>query len=77
MPERHSEGGFAEPRPLLVRCREPQRVHFCEPCPLLVQVPEIGGFKTIDEGHMDIWPLIQRREAALRPFEYDDVPLAA
>src|ERR1700760_2530123 len=39
-----------------------------------VQVPEIGGFKTLDEGHVDIWPLIQRREAALRPFEYDDFP---
>ena len=39
-----------------------------------VQVPEIAGFKTLDEGHVDIWPLIQRREAALRPFEYDDFP---
>ncbi|WP_394887974.1 hypothetical protein [Mesorhizobium sp. AaZ16] len=37
-------------------------------------VEEIGGFKTYDKGHIDVWPEIQRRDTTLRNFEYEHFP---
>jgi hypothetical protein len=36
------------------------------------EVSEIGGFRTLEEGHVDIWPRITRRWPNLRgvPYEY-------
>jgi hypothetical protein len=38
------------------------------------EVPEIGGFKTLDEGHVDIWPSYQRQYPFLRSYEYEAFP---
>jgi len=38
------------------------------------QVSEVAGFKTIDEGHVDIWPLIQRLDPTLLGYDYDYFP---
>jgi hypothetical protein len=40
---------------------------FCE-------VSEIGGFKTLDEGHVDVWPRLQRVDQTLLPYEYEYFP---
>jgi hypothetical protein len=37
-------------------------------------VEEIGGFKTLDEGHVDVWRSIQKREPSLRSYEYEHFP---
>jgi hypothetical protein len=37
-------------------------------------VPLIAGFRTIDQGHIDIWPSMQRQWPELRGLEYDEVP---
>ncbi|KAA2235882.1 hypothetical protein [Salinarimonas soli] len=39
-----------------------------------VEVAEIAGFRTLEEGHVEIWPFIQRRESYLRSYEYEDFP---
>ena len=38
------------------------------------EVPVIGGFRTLDSGHVDVWPEIQRTVPMLRGKEYDEVP---
>jgi hypothetical protein len=37
-------------------------------------VAEIGGFKTIEEGHVNIWPALQRDDPGLEGYEYDYFP---
>jgi len=37
-------------------------------------VPEIGGFKTLDEGHVDVWPRITRRWPNLLGLPYEHFP---
>jgi hypothetical protein len=34
-------------------------------------VPEVGGFKTLDEGHVDVWPSLQKQHPFLRRYEYE------
>jgi hypothetical protein len=38
------------------------------------EVKEIGGFKTLDEGHVDIWPLLLNQSPSLRRYEYEAFP---
>jgi hypothetical protein len=38
------------------------------------EVSEIGGFKTLDEGHVDVWPTLQRLDQTLVDDEYDYFP---
>lgn len=38
------------------------------------EVPEIGGFKTLDEGHVDVWRSFQKQYPPLRSFEYEAFP---
>lgn len=38
------------------------------------EVFEIGGFKTLDEGHVDVWPTLQRVDQTLMPYEYEYFP---
>jgi hypothetical protein len=38
------------------------------------EVSEIGGFKTLDEGHVDVWPTLQRHDQTLADYEYDYFP---
>jgi hypothetical protein len=38
------------------------------------EVREIAGFKTLDEGHVDVWPLFQRQYPFLRVYEYEAFP---
>jgi hypothetical protein len=37
-------------------------------------VSEVGGFKTLDEGHVDVWPTVQRLDQTLLPYEYEYFP---
>jgi hypothetical protein len=37
-------------------------------------VSEVAGFKTLDEGHVDIWPTVQRLDQSLADYEYDYFP---
>ncbi|MDM9628462.1 hypothetical protein QTL95_21430 [Rhizobium sp. S152] len=38
------------------------------------RVHTIGGFKTIEEGHVDTWAKVQKVNRALRPFGYEHFP---
>lgn len=38
------------------------------------KVPLIGGFKTTDPGHVDIWPSLQRKHGFLRGYPYEFFP---
>lgn len=38
------------------------------------RVQTIGGFKTIDEGHVDTWAEAQKVNRSLRPFGYEHFP---
>ena len=38
------------------------------------QVSEVGGFKTLDEGHVDVWPTVQRLDQTLMDYDYDYFP---
>jgi hypothetical protein len=38
------------------------------------RVDLIGGFKTIDEGHVDIWPKVVAADRTLRRFSYEYFP---
>jgi hypothetical protein len=40
----------------------------------LSEVSEVAGFKTLDEGHVDVWPTLQRLDQTLLPFEYEHFP---
>jgi len=33
-------------------------------------VSEVAGFKTLDEGHVDIWPTVQRLDQTLVDYDY-------
>ena len=37
-------------------------------------VSEVAGFKTLDEGHVDIWPTVQRLDQILMDYDYDYFP---
>jgi hypothetical protein len=37
-------------------------------------VSEIEGFKTLAEGHVDVWPAFQRVDQTLAPYEYEYFP---
>lgn len=38
------------------------------------EVQEIGGFRTLEEGHVDVWEAVRRDVPALRHHEYEDFP---
>ena len=38
------------------------------------QVTEVAGFKTLDEGHVDVWPTVQRLDQTLVDYDYDYFP---
>ncbi len=38
------------------------------------QVAEVAGFKTLDEGHVDVWPALQRLNQSLADYDYDYFP---
>jgi hypothetical protein len=38
------------------------------------QVSEVAGFKTLDDGHIDIWPTLHRLDPTLLDFDYDHFP---
>lgn len=38
------------------------------------EVPDIGGFRTLDIGHVDYWQTLQQRDARLRGIEYEEFP---
>ena len=38
------------------------------------EVPLIGGFRTLDTGHIDAWPTILSTTPLLKGKEYDEVP---
>jgi hypothetical protein len=38
------------------------------------QVTEVAGFKTLDEGHVDVWPTVQRLDQTLLDYDYDHFP---
>jgi hypothetical protein len=38
------------------------------------QIPVIGGFRTVDQGHVDIWPLLCATLPHLTEYEYEDFP---
>ena len=38
------------------------------------EVAEVAGFKTLDEGHVDVWPTVQRRDHTLADYDYDYFP---
>ena len=38
------------------------------------RIPEVAGFKTLDEGHVDVWPTVQRLDHTLVDYEYDYFP---
>ena len=37
-------------------------------------VAEVAGFKTLDEGHVDVWPTLQRLDQTLADYDYDYFP---
>jgi hypothetical protein len=37
-------------------------------------VAEVAGFKTLDEGHVDVWPMVQRFDETLADYDYDYFP---
>lgn len=37
-------------------------------------VSEVAGFKTLNEGHVDVWPTLQRLDQTLADYEYDYFP---
>ena len=37
-------------------------------------VSEVAGFKTLDEGHVDVWPTLQRLDQTLADYEYEYFP---
>ncbi|MFP5226226.1 MAG: hypothetical protein ACLGXA_01255 [Acidobacteriota bacterium] len=38
------------------------------------EIPEVGGFKTYDPGHLEVWQKVVRRIPALRWYPYEDFP---
>lgn len=38
------------------------------------QVPLVGGFRTTDPGHVDVWPSLRRQHAFLRGYPYEFFP---
>jgi hypothetical protein len=37
-------------------------------------IPSIGGFRTLDEGHVDIWPTLVKRDFELSSVGYEHFP---
>lgn len=37
-------------------------------------VPALGGFKTLDEGHVEVWPRLTKRLPDLRGLPYEHFP---
>lgn len=37
-------------------------------------IPEIGGFKTYEPGHAEVWPLVTGRRQELRERNYEEFP---
>ena len=52
--------------------RGPSR--FCSLSRPFSGVSEVAGFKTLDKGHVDIWPTVQRLDQSLADYEYDYFP---
>jgi hypothetical protein len=40
----------------------------------LSTISEVAGFKTLDEGHVDVWPTVQRLDQTVLPYEYEYFP---
>jgi len=38
------------------------------------QVAEVGGFRTLDVGHVDFWPTVVRRLQELKGYPYEHFP---
>lgn len=38
------------------------------------EVPEIGGFRTVELGHYEHWPALGRRDRLMRTASYEDYP---
>lgn len=55
----------------LFRVEQPQLLAVSEPAS---DVPLIGGFRTMDKGHVDAWPDLQRQHAFLRGRPYEFFP---
>ncbi len=43
----------------------------------LVEVPEIGDFKKLNESHGDAWPEVQLIDPSLKQYEFDYFPRGA
>jgi hypothetical protein len=56
---------------LPTRGRHSQLIGLSRP---ISSVPEIGGFKTLDEGHVDVWPRITQRRPDLLGLPYEHFP---
>ena len=52
--------------------REPSRFASCSRP--FSQVSEVAGFKTINEGHVDVWQTLQRLDQSLADCDYDYFP---
>jgi len=38
------------------------------------EVPDIGGFRTLEAGHVEVWPVVRRRCDPVPPGQYEDYP---
>lgn len=56
----------------IARDRNPSRFASCSRP--FSKVSEVAGFKTLAEGHVDIWPTLQRLDPTLVPYEYEYFP---
>ena len=65
-----------EPRPglfwFIAQGRNPSRFVSCSRP--FSEVSEVAGFKTLEEGHVDIWPTVQRFDQTLIDYDYDYFP---
>ena len=48
--------------------------HFASLSRPFSRVAEVAGFKTLDEGHADVWPTLQRLDRNLVDHDYDYFP---
>lgn len=55
----------------LPRLNQPQLLAISAP---ESEIPLIGGFRTMDTGHVDAWPALQRQHAFLRGHPYEFFP---
>ena len=72
------EPGFTSNEPRLglfwfiAQDREPSR--FASISRPFSRVAEVAGFKTLDEGHVDVWPTVQRLDRTVLDYDYDYFP---